>query len=103
MARVLEFHPHQGYRVPGYPNTHLDAEQITKEARLRGQTDEEYVASLLAFHWPDGKPAYKLSTNAPENLAAVAKAAADAATKAEKAAENEADEKSPEEPKRRKG
>lgn len=71
MARVLQFHPYRGYRVPGYPNTHHDADRVSKEARLRGQADEDYVASALAYHWPDGKPAFTVGPHAPEPLAAV--------------------------------
>lgn len=79
MARTLQFHPHRGFHVPGYPNTHHDAERVAKEARLRGMSDEAYVTGALAYRWPDGKPAFTLGAHADEALVAAVEPPAPAA------------------------
>lgn len=80
MARVLQFHPASlpGYRVPGYPNVHHDDERLAKEAQLRGVSPEAYAEALLAYRWPDEKPAFTLAPAGKKDEALV-KAAEQAA------------------------
>jgi hypothetical protein len=58
MATVLQFHPYRGARVPKYPNVDHDEARVAKEAGLRGQTKAQYIQDVLAFTWPNGKPAF---------------------------------------------
>jgi hypothetical protein len=80
MARVLQFHEPSlpGYRVPGYPNVHHDADMLAAEARLRGVSEDDYVAELLTYKWPDGKPAFTLGAAGREDFSAAAAAQAEA-------------------------